>query len=476
MYRREFAKLIGMTGLSVMLPATLARQARAQDQQQIWGGPYFLHMHASGGWDPTIFCDGKLTSGGTTPDYENRIVKAVDVVNGVPVPVGDATGGDFTLKVNQAADSMEDPKDFFSRANVGGRMLVVNGVDTQTNNHETGVQGLACGHNDVELPAIAALFAGRVIQDKNIPLAFLAHGQYNRTGDVVGVSRFPGDKVGLLADPFRAASGDEKMMVSDVAAQRIADLRNKRLDFLNSQVSLPRNRRTLNAMINASKGGSTLELLKALADDPPPTFDSFRDGIAPSTLDYLSAPTNTQANAPSRFVANGAPVEVLLRCFAKGVSASATFAQGGFDTHDNHDINQQSAMAQFTSRLRYVLLRAQQLNLSDKLYILVTSDFGRTPKYNTGNGRDHWNVTSTLLAGPGIKGGTVVGKTDASFKAMRVGKGDITQTLEQDDDNGARIHPSNLHAELRRVAALDKASFIGGFPLPALENPLPLLG
>lgn len=475
MYRREFAKLIGMTGLSVLLPGTLARQASAQEQQ-VWGGPYFLHMHASGGWDPTIFCDGKLSAPGASPEYENRIVKEVGDVNGVPVPLADANGK-FLLKVNQGADAMEDPQHFFQT--LGSRVLVVNGVDTQTNNHETGVQGLACGHNDVELPALAALFAGGVIQTKNIPLAFLAHGQYNRTGDVVGVSRFPGDKVGLLADPFRANSGDEKMIVSDVAARRIAELRTARLASLQKQVTLPRNKRTLAAMIDAAKGGSTLELLKSLAEEPPPSFDSFRAGLAPDTIPYLEEPVGGGQNPSSRFVQNGAPLEVLLRCFAKGVSAAATFSQGGFDTHDNHDINQQNAMASFVSRLRYVLLRSAQLGLQDKLYIMVTSDFGRTPKYNSGNGRDHWNVTSTILAGPGISGEgkrAVVGKTDAAFKAMRVAKDNVTTTLEQNDNSGARIHPSNVHSQLRKAIGVDKASFIGGFPLPALDNDLPLIG
>ncbi len=471
MYRREFAKLIGMTGLSVLLPGTLAKQAMAQEQQ-VWGGPYFLHMHASGGWDPTIFCDGKLTAPGATPEYENRTVKEVGEVNGVPVPLADANGK-FLLRVNQGADAMEDPQHFFQT--LGKRVMVVNGVDTQTNNHETGVQGLACGHNDIELPAIAALFAGSVVQTKNIPLAFLAHGQYNRTGDVVGISRFPGDKVGLLADPFRAASGDEKMMVSDVAARRIAELRNARLTALQAQATLPRNKRTLGAMIDAAKGGSTLELLKALADEPAPSFDSFQAGLAPDTIDYLSQPTNGQAGS-SRFVANGAPLEVLLRCFAKGVSAAATFSQGGFDTHDNHDVSQQNSMASFVSRLRYVLLRATQLGIQDKLYIMVTSDFGRTPKYNTGNGRDHWNVTSTILSGPGIGGRSVVGKTDASFKAMRVATDNVMTNLDQADKNGARIHPSHVHSQLRKAIGVDKASFIGGFQLPPLDNELPLIG
>jgi uncharacterized protein (DUF1501 family) len=39
-------------------------------------------------------------------------------------------------------------------------------------------------------------------------------------------------------------------------------------------------------------------------------------------------------------------------------------------------------------------------------------EFGRTPKINQGQGRDHWaNSWSTVLAGGGIKGGQVVGKT-----------------------------------------------------------------
>ena len=41
-------------------------------------------------------------------------------------------------------------------------------------------------------------------------------------------------------------------------------------------------------------------------------------------------------------------------------------------------------------------------------------EFGRTPKINGNRGRDHWaNSWTTVLAGGGIKGGQVVGKTSA---------------------------------------------------------------
>ena len=175
------------------------------------------------------------------------------------------------------------------------------------------------------------------------------------------------------------------------------------------------------------------------------------------------------------FLDLGAPLENVLRCFQAGVSASATFAQGGFDTHSNHDVNQQAAMGEFVARIRYVMLRAAQMGLKDKLYVMVTSDFGRTPRYNTGNGKDHWNVTSTLLAGPGIRGGRAIGKSDAGQKSLRVATGDVTRVLPDSDDAGVRIHASHIHRELRRVLGVDKADFIKDFPLPATDSALPLL-
>ena len=47
------------------------------------------------------------------------------------------------------------------------------------------------------------------------------------------------------------------------------------------------------------------------------------------------------------------------------------------------------------------------------------SEFGRTPKINRNYGRDHWSQAwSVALAGCGIKGGAVVGKTNANGTAV----------------------------------------------------------
>src|SRR5437660_7134609 len=55
----------------------------------------------------------------------------------------------------------------------------------------------------------------------------------------------------------------------------------------------------------------------------------------------------------------------------------------------------------------------KQRGLLDSTMIVWMGEFGRTPKIATDRkGRDHWAVSwSTVLAGGGLKGGQVIGRT-----------------------------------------------------------------
>ena len=56
----------------------------------------------------------------------------------------------------------------------------------------------------------------------------------------------------------------------------------------------------------------------------------------------------------------------------------------------------------------------RERGLLDETLIVVMGEFGRTPKLNTQGGRDHWpRVFSVALAGGGIRGGQVIGASDA---------------------------------------------------------------
>jgi uncharacterized protein (DUF1501 family) len=53
--------------------------------------------------------------------------------------------------------------------------------------------------------------------------------------------------------------------------------------------------------------------------------------------------------------------------------------------------------------------------LLDTTLVMVTSEFGRTPKINGDGGRDHWpKVFSAVLAGGGVKRGMAYGATNAT--------------------------------------------------------------
>src|SRR5262249_44352827 len=65
--------------------------------------------------------------------------------------------------------------------------------------------------------------------------------------------------------------------------------------------------------------------------------------------------------------------------------------------------------------------------------VVVMGEFGRTPKLNTAAGRDHWpRAFSVLLAGAGVRGGQVVGRSDPRGESPTerpVTPGDLARTL-----------------------------------------------
>jgi uncharacterized protein (DUF1501 family) len=71
--------------------------------------------------------------------------------------------------------------------------------------------------------------------------------------------------------------------------------------------------------------------------------------------------------------------------------------------------------------------------LLERTLVVCGGEFGRTPKLNAFQGRDHWpNGFSLLLAGGGIRAGHVLGETDPDGKLdpkNPVGVPDIHATL-----------------------------------------------
>ncbi|PCJ52423.1 MAG: hypothetical protein COA79_24035 [Planctomycetota bacterium] len=86
---------------------------------------------------------------------------------------------------------------------------------------------------------------------------------------------------------------------------------------------------------------------------------------------------------------------------------------GNWDTH-NDNFERVDVLSQTLDQgLSALLIDLEKRKLLDKTLITLGTEFGRSPKINDRNGRGHYpKAFSCLLAGGGIKGGIVLGKTD----------------------------------------------------------------
>ncbi len=91
-----------------------------------------------------------------------------------------------------------------------------------------------------------------------------------------------------------------------------------------------------------------------------------------------------------------------------------TVLMEGWDTHkDNFNTLGRELLPRLDQSLSAMLDRLESRGLLESTSILVTGEFGRTPKVNGNAGRDHWSrAMCSLLAGAGVNTGQVVGATD----------------------------------------------------------------
>ncbi|QDT59930.1 hypothetical protein SV7mr_24430 [Stieleria bergensis] len=92
-----------------------------------------------------------------------------------------------------------------------------------------------------------------------------------------------------------------------------------------------------------------------------------------------------------------------------------TLTYGGWDMHNNITSSFKSTMPSLDVALSALLDDLSERGLLDETLVMVSSEFGRTPKINATAGRDHWpKVFSVMLAGGGIKGGMIYGASDST--------------------------------------------------------------
>lgn len=436
MDRRGFLKMTTLGALTLVAPFG-SRDGRAEPAA--YTGPYWLFVHALGAWDPRFHFD-PIANGD-----QNRLYTTIGAVGNVqyadwPVDLAamnlDTTLGYEAFLMTNAA--------FLTKH--GGRFTIINGIDTSTNNHEAGNRATWSGRLLGQYPALGALIAAARAKDQ--PLPFISNGGYDYTAQLVPLARVGNpDTLSKVAFPnsIDPSSATTDHYHTPETHARIQAALAARTDGLRAKSTLPREQAALDALVAARVASG------ALSRFTPPTTLVDIPGYQLGDLESMM---------------RGAQVAV--SAFQSGVAAAGTLVLGGFDTHGSHDRDQPRQIAKLWAGLDYLFAQADLAGITGNLFVVVGSDFGRGPTYNSdyaSAGKDHWPVTTMMVAGPGVPGNRVIGATDAGQNARPVDPATLTPA-----DGGTVITPDSIHQSLRRLAGV--TDFAADYPLVGADMPL----
>lgn len=427
MDRRDFLKIASTAGLGVAAAGLpFASDAAAAPYE----GTFWITINAGGGWDVTSFCDPKGAKDANDPDPMNHYLAA---------DIGTAVGSASNMRY--APDPAGANKAFFDK--YAKDLMVLNGVDNSTNSHDVGSRVTWSGtlvENKASFAALVAAAYGNAL-----PMAYITNGGYDVAAGTVAVTRVGNiDAVRRIAYPAvidPLYDPDKTPFYTDETESRIMAARDARLQAAMGKQNLPRLKQSMNMLYTARSGQNELKKLTE---------------FLPAQLAQGSLQRQAQ---------------IALAAYRAGICVSANLGIGGFDTHGNNDQQQFNQLAQIWEGVDFLIEEAKAAGVWGNIVIMIGSDFGRTPGYNDGDGKDHWSITSMLLMGKGIPGDKVIGKTTDRHNPYNIDP----KTLEAVEGSGIRLKPGHVHRALRRLAGIDGNPILTRFPIKEKEE-IPLFG
>lgn len=435
--RRDFIKMCGMSGLAVTVGSMSEKEAEAAGSHS-----FAILYHAGGGWTVTHICDPKPA--GSQAEVDAPAPK--DVMS------------NYT-QVGTAGNLRYAPLETLPNANGAGlaigqffqrhysELLVINGIDMATNAHDVGTRAIWAGDMAEGKPTVAALLSAGLAP--GAPMGYISAGGYDVTAGVSPATRLGNiDTVKRVAFPYRAnvdAPADVvglpgNQYLTEETAARIQAARQERFDVKSKQQRLPRLNTAMNRLHLARLGQNELKLL----------------------MDYL--PDQDALQGETNMVQS---VMLAAAAFRAGLCAVVSIGSGGWDNHDSVDQNLLQNTDNLFPQISRITEVLEEVGIRDRSAIFMGSDFGRTPGYNDGNGKDHWAVSSMLVMGyvngRKIAGNREVGVTDEGHNPVgldpnsmqpngskRIGVGHVQNAIRKlygiQDTEAARLFPSNAPA------------------------------
>lgn len=307
-------------------------------------------------------------------------------------------------------------------AALGRDVLVVRGMAMGTTSHEagsvymdTGILSNAGRVNAASIPAIVASES-----NATIPIIQLNGGSDPQT-----------DR-GLLS-PVSVVRASNLELYRSMYPEGDAALQRKMavLDYLKDSVT------RLEAEVGASDRLTNL----AAAED------KVRGQFATNVGAKLALTDEDRAlfveGAPQGMRGASDAVALALKLINNEICTCINLGFGGFDTHQNQTMRLQPILESVDFAISRLVAGLKTSGKLDSTLIVLYSDFGRTPKVNGSNGRDHWPTGGALVIGGGIDGGRTVGATDDNLNAVNLV--DPSTGLETTDaSTGVQLNPTHL--------------------------------
>jgi len=220
----------------------------------------------------------------------------------------------------------------------------------------------------------------------------------------------PGELGGSLA-PFEPGGDSQanQNMTLNVSRRRLEDRRVLQAAFDDFA-------RRIDASDRASSSRFEQQAFDLLLGNARAAFDLSRED--PRLLDRYD--TSHYATGITQYRPSTLGHQMLLaRRLCEAGCGFVTVHNPGWDMHGGDtQLNMERGMHELGRPVDHAvsafLQDVEQRGLGEKILLVITSEFGRTPRVKSNGGRDHWPQLSTLaLAGGGLRMGQVVGRSSS---------------------------------------------------------------
>lgn len=431
MNRRDFMKA---TFSAAAFAAFKGQSALAQaGQEMLW-----VQVMATGGWDQLLFTDPKRG----LRDYGTSQV---------------VTQGNITyVNFPQVAP--------FFQAHAS-RMLVFNGIDTFTNNHDVGVRHSMSGSMLEGFPVFPAQVAAALGADRLLPM-FTAY-DYNEAGGLIAANPIDWRSTQGFAElkaverppnVYRNGPGT----VSDASTPFLPPSVRTRLDA--AHVARTQRLHDAQTLPGQRKGSAQYIRAHAAARRMPE--------LELNPLVTLPMGVSSSSRLGQSMTLGAAAIDG----FSKGLVTSLLVGLGNFDTHGETDADHLEQLALVFQLADFLLTRAEAENVP--MGVVMCSDFGRTVPREGATGTGHWPIATSIVAQNArgfaqgrLPGNRVIGGTTGEAASVNPDPGTVLRARKVNpatlafDDTGTKITPAHVYRSLRRAAGVDTAAVLRDYPL-----------